>query len=136
MAERAGDRTHWVMWLSGLASFYSGVAVVLGTQDYLLRFRSGPWELWLSSVGNRISQWIVWTGWTPLVVWLGGRVRLDQEPRFRNRAIHAAAIIVTVPLIFASDVFLLEVLTLPGSGRSLGDKFLENFRAPLPLLLG
>jgi hypothetical protein len=123
--------------LSALALFYAGVAVVLGTQDYLLRPERGPWRVpWLAFVGSRITQWIVWTGWTPFVVWLGRRFRLDQEPRLRNWAVHVAAIVVTVPVIFTSDIFLAEALTLPGSGRTFTDKFLENFRVPWPMLLG
>jgi two-component system LytT family sensor kinase len=135
MSERPGSRTRWFAWLPALALFYTCVAVVLGTQDYLLRPRygwSGPWFAW---VGNRFTQWIVWTGWTPLVTWLGGRYRLDREPRSRNWAIHVAALVVTVPLIFASDVILLELLTLAGSRRSFADKVFENFRLP-PRLLG
>jgi two-component system, LytTR family, sensor kinase len=136
MAEHGDAGTRWVLWLSALALFYTGVAVVLGTQDYLLRPRYGwsvPWFAW---VGNRFTQWFVWTGWTPFVVWLGARFRLDQEPRLRNWAIHGTAIVVMVPVIFTSDITLAELLTLPGSGRTFADKLLENFRVPWPLLLG
>jgi signal transduction histidine kinase len=136
MVESARTRTRWAIWLPALALFYTGVAVLLGTQDYLLRRMSGWSVAWFASVVNRSTQWFVWTGWTPLVVWLGGRFRIDREPRLRNRAIHVAAIVVMVPVIFASDVALLELLTLPGSGRSFTDKFLDNFRVPLPLLVG
>jgi LytS/YehU family sensor histidine kinase len=44
--------------------------------------------------------------------------------------------IVMVPVVFMSDILLSELLSLPGSGRTLADKFLENFRVPAPLLLG
>ncbi len=136
MVDSTGARTHWTVWLLRLALFYSGVALVLGTQDYLLRFRPGQLDLWFTCVFQRFTQWIVWTGWTPVVVWLGDRYRLDLEPRTRHCVIHALAIVVTVPLIYCSDVFLLEVLTLRGSGRTLADKFLENFRLPPTLILG
>ena len=136
MVDSTGARIHWTVWLLRLALFYSGVALVLGTQDYLLRFRPGQLDLWFTCVFQRFTQWIVWTGWTPVVVWLGDRYRLDLEPRTRHCVIHALAIVVTVPLIYCSDVFLLEVLTLRGSGRTLADKFLENFRLPPTLILG
>ena len=136
MAERARTRIRWPVWLAGLALFYTGVAMVLATQDYLLAPRYGLSVPWLAWLGNRFTQWFVWTGWTPLVVWLGGRFRIDREPRFRNRAIHVAAIVVTVPVIFMSDILMSELLTLRGSQRTLADKFLENFRVPLPILLG
>ena len=136
MAERAGTRIRWPIWLSGLALFYTSVAVVLATQDYLLAPKRGLSVPWLAWVGYRFTQWFVWTGWTPFVVWLGGRYRLDREPRFRNLTIHVAAIVVMVPVVFVSDILLSELLTLPGSGRTLADKFFENFRVPAPLLLG
>jgi two-component system, LytTR family, sensor kinase len=136
MAERAGTRIRWPIWLSGLALFYTGVAVVLATQDYLLAPKRGLSVPWLAWVGYRFTQWFVWTGWTPFVVWLGGRYRLDREPRFRNRLVHVAAMIVMVPVVFTSDILLSELLTLPGSGRTIADKFFENFRVPAPLLLG
>jgi signal transduction histidine kinase len=136
MAERAGIRIRWPIWVSGLALFYTGVALVLATQDYLLGPRRGLSVPWLGWVSYRFTQWFVWTGWTPFVVWLGGRYRLDREPRFRNRLVHVAAMIVMVPVVFVSDILLSELLTLPGSGRTLADKFLENFRVPAPLLLG
>lgn len=136
MAERADTRIRWPVWLSGLALFYAGVALVLATQDYLLAPKRGLSVPWLGWVGYRFTQWFVWTGWTPFVVWLGGRYRLDREPRLRNRAVHVAAMIVMVPVVFMSDILLSELLSLPGSGRTLADKFLENFRVPAPLLLG
>ncbi len=136
MAERASTRIRWPVWLSGLALFYTGVALVLATQDYLLAPKRGLSVPWLGWVGYRFTQWFVWTGWTPFVVWLGGRYRLDREPRLRNRLVHVAAMIVMVPVVFISDILLSELLTLPGSGRTLADKFFENFRVPAPLLLG
>jgi two-component system, LytTR family, sensor kinase len=136
MPERAGTRIRWPIWLSGLALFYTGVALVLATQDYLLAPKRGLSVPWLGWVVYRFTQWFVWTGWTPFVVWLGGRYRLDREPRLRNRAVHVAAMIVMVPVVFMSDILLSELLSLPGSGRTLADKFLENFRVPAPLLLG
>jgi signal transduction histidine kinase len=136
MAERAGTRIRWPIWLSGLALFYTGIAVVLATQDYLLTPNRGLSVPWLGWVGYRFTQWFVWTGWTPFVVWLGGRYRLDREPRLRNRLVHVAAMVVMVPVVFASDILLSELLTLPGSGRTLADKLLENFRVAPPLLLG
>jgi signal transduction histidine kinase len=136
MTERAGTRMRWPIWLSGLALFYAGVALVLATQDYLLAPKLGLSVPWLGWVSYRFTQWFVWTGWTPFVVWLGGRYRLDREPRFRNRLVHVAAMIVMVPVVFMSDILLSELLSLPGSGRTLADKFLENFRVPAPLLLG
>jgi len=136
MTERAGTRMRWPIWLSGLALFYAGVALVLATQDYLLAPKLGLSVPWLGWVSYRFTQWFVWTGWTPFVVWLGGRYRLDREPRLRNRAVHVAAMIVMVPVVFMSDILLSELLSLPGSGRTLADKFLENFRVPAPLLLG
>jgi hypothetical protein len=136
MAEGPRVRARWAIWLPALALFYTGVAALLGTQDYLLRARYGAPLPWLACFANRFTQWFVWTGWTPFVAWLGGRFRLDQAPRLRNWAVHVAAIPVTVPVIFASDVALLELLTLGGPGRSFADKFLENFRVPLPVLLG
>jgi signal transduction histidine kinase len=123
------------MWLSALALFYTAVAVVLGTEDYLLRPSRAESVPWGAFIGNRFTQWFVWIGWTPFVVWLGGRFRLDRPPRLRNWAIHAAAVVITVPVIFTSDITLAELLTLPGSGRTFSDKFTENFRVPLPLLL-
>jgi len=136
MTERAGTRMRWPIWLSGLALFYAGVALVLATQDYLLAPKLGLSVPWLGWVSYRFTQWFVWTGWTPFVVWLGGRYRLDREPRFRNRLVHVAAMIVMVPVVFMSDILLSELLSLPGSGRTLADKFLENFHVPAPLLLG
>jgi two-component system LytT family sensor kinase len=136
MAERASTRIRWPVWLSGLALFYTSVALVLATQDYLLAPKRGLSVPWLGWVGYRFTQWFVWTGWTPFVVWLGGRYRLDREPRLRNRLVHVAAMIVVVPVVFTSDILLSELLTLPGSGRTLADKFFENFRVPAPLLLG
>ena len=97
MAERTSTRTHWCVGLSALALFYAAVAVTLATQDYLLQ----PWRgsgavPWLAYVGGRITQWLVWTGWTPFVSWLGRRFRLDREPRVRHWAIHVAALVVMV----------------------------------------
>ncbi len=136
MAQQAWTRTRWPIWLSGLALFYTGVALVLATQDYLLAPNRGLSVPWLGWVGYRFTQWFVWTGWTPFVVWLGGRYRLDREPRLRNRLVHVAAMIVMVPVVFMSDILLSELLSLPGTGRTLADKLLENFRVPAPMLLG
>jgi two-component system LytT family sensor kinase len=137
MADRTRAQTHWGMWLSALAVFYTGVAVTLATQDYLLQPRRGGWTVpWLAFVGERIAEWIVWTAWTPLVVWLGGRFRLDQAPRLRAIAVHAAALVAGVPLIFVSGITLAELVTLPGSGRTFSEKFFENFRLPWPWLAG
>ena len=136
MTEPTGVWRGRAVWLLRLALFYLGVALVLGTEDYLLGRHRAPWASWFFWVGQRIPQWIVWTIWTPLVVSLGGRFRVDREPRWRNMAVHVAAVVVIVPFIVASDVFLLEVMTLPGATRSLGEKFLENFRAPVPAIVG
>ena len=136
MPIRDSARSQQVHWLWRLACLYSGVAFAIGTQDYLLALRMDHWHPWSTYVASRWTQWIVWTGWTPLVVWLGGRFRLDHAPRVRHGAIHAIALLVATPLIFVSDVLLLEILTLPGSSRSLADKLQENFRVPAPVLVG
>ena len=64
IAERAGTRIRWPIWLSGLALFYTSVALVLATQDYLLAPKRGLFVPWLGWVGYRFTQWFVWTGWT------------------------------------------------------------------------
>lgn len=130
-------RTSWATWLSALALFYTAVAIVLATQDYLLQRRTGVRAVpWLAYVGNRITQWVVWTGWTPFVAWLGGRFRLDREPRAKHWVIHLAALVLLVPVVFLSDIALGELLTLPGSGRTYTDKLVENFLVPRPVLFG
>ena len=44
--------------------------------------------------------------------------------------------IVAVPLVLCSDLLLLELVTLPGSGRTFSDKFLENLQPPFRWLAG
>jgi signal transduction histidine kinase len=137
MAAGMRRRTNWAIWLPALALLYTGVALVLAAQDYLLQRRTGaPPFPWLAYVGGRFTQWIVWTAWTPFVVWLGGRFRLDREPRARHWAVHLAALTLLVPVVFLSDIALHELLSLPGSGRTFTDKLVENFFVPLPILLG
>ncbi len=120
--------------LPRLALLYSGVALVLATYDYVAFpfAHRMPWSWYLV---QRFSQWIIWTAWTPVVVWMGERFRLDQGSRIRNISVHLTVMAAMTPLVLASDLFVLELLTLRGSGRSFADKFLENFLAPDRIIL-
>jgi two-component system, LytTR family, sensor kinase len=118
-----------------LALLYSGVALVAGCYDYLLGSQRGYRAPWFIYIYQRFPQWIVWTAWTPIVVWMGDRFRLDQGRRIRNALVHLAVLAAMAPLVVASDLLLLELMTLPGAKRSFAEKFFENFREPYSYLL-
>ena len=84
------ERRRWVTWALILLA-WSVPAILFGVLSHArmvsLEQKSSLW-IW---VADHLASWYTWAAFSPLIIWLGRKYRVDRAPRIRAIGVHLAA---------------------------------------------